>query len=409
MNEDGLYLKDFFITDEDIVSYFQNLSESENLEEKLLNLLKIGITVTKSISTAENVNYIEKAFENLDSDFSRKLNEAFGEKGQFSEVIKDHFGEDGKLIKEIFNPNREGSPLYILKKELDGNFYEIREKLGINKAVEKEKERGTRKGLDFEEECEKKLQWIARIHADKLEVTGTTKGKGGSMHIFDKEVGFVGGHGIVGGQIPLGAGLGFAEKYKGTDNLAICYIGDGAVRQGAFHETLNMAMTWKIPVIFVIENNQYAMGTSVKRTSNVTELYKLGLAYDMPSEPVDAMSVEEVHLAVERAAKRARSGEGPTLLEFNTYRYKGHSMSDPAKYRTKEELEEYKMQDPIEQVRAVILADKIATEAQLADIDKKIKERVLEAVKFAEESPFPGIEEIYTDIYDQTDYPFTQD
>ena len=239
--------------------------------------------------------------------------------------------------------------------------------------------------------------------------TGTTKGKGGSMHIFDKEVGFVGGHGIVGGQIPLGAGLGFAEKYKGTDNLAICYIGDGAVRQGAFHETLNMAMTWKIPVIFVIENNQYAMGTSVKRTSNVTELYKLGLAYDMPSEPVDAMSVEEVHLAVERAAKRARSGEGPTLLEFNTYRYKGHSMSDPAKYRTKEELEEYKMQDPIEQVRAVILADKTATEAQLADIDKKIKERVLEAVKFAEESPFPGIEEIYTDIYDQTDYPFTQD
>ena len=239
--------------------------------------------------------------------------------------------------------------------------------------------------------------------------TGTTKGKGGSMHIFDKEVGFVGGHGIVGGQIPLGAGLGFAEKYKGTDNLAICYIGDGAVRQGAFHETLNMAMTWKIPVIFVIENNQYAMGTSVKRTSNVTELYKLGLAYDMPSEPVDAMSVEEVHLAVERAAKRARSGEGPTLLEFNTYRYKGHSMSDPAKYRTKEELEEYKMEDPIEQVRAVILADKIATEAQLADIDKKIKERVLEAVKFAEESPFPGIEEIYTDIYDQTDYPFTQD
>ena len=239
--------------------------------------------------------------------------------------------------------------------------------------------------------------------------TGTTKGKGGSMHIFDKEVGFVGGHGIVGGQIPLGAGLGFAEKYKGTDNLAICYIGDGAVRQGAFHEALNMAMTWKIPVIFVIENNQYAMGTSVKRTSNVTELYKLGLSYDMPSEPVDAMSVEEVHLAVERAAKRARSGEGPTLLEFNTYRYKGHSMSDPAKYRTKEELEEYKLQDPIEQVRKVILEQKYATEAQLTDIDKKIKERVLKSVKFAEDSPFPDVDQIYTDIYDQADYPFTQD
>lgn len=239
--------------------------------------------------------------------------------------------------------------------------------------------------------------------------TGCSKGKGGSMHIFDKEVGFVGGHGIVGGQIPLGAGLGFAEKYRGTDNLCICYIGDGAVRQGAFHEALNMAMTWKIPVIFVIENNQYAMGTSVKRTSNVTELYKLGLAYDMPSEPVDAMSVEEVHLAVERAAKRARAGEGPTLLEFNTYRYKGHSMSDPAKYRTKEELEEYKNQDPIEKVKETILAEKFATETELNAIDKKIKEKVLAAVKFAEESPYPTVDEIYTDIYEQQDYPFAQD
>lgn len=240
-------------------------------------------------------------------------------------------------------------------------------------------------------------------------ITGCSKGKGGSMHIFDKEVGFVGGHGIVGGQIPLGAGLGFAEKYQGTDNLCICYIGDGAVRQGAFHETLNMAMTWKIPVLFVIENNQYAMGTSVERTSNVTELYKLGLAYDMPSEPVDAMSVEEVHSAVERAAKRARSGEGPTLLEFNTYRYKGHSMSDPAKYRTKEELEEYKSQDPIERVKETILKQKYASEADLTAIDKAIKERVLEAVKFAEESPYPGVDEVYKDIYDQEDYPFTQD
>ena len=177
LTEDNLYLKDFQVDDGEIVSYFQNLNESEDLEEKLLNLLKIGITVTKSISTAENVNYVEKAFDNLDSDFSRKLNEAFGEDGQFSEVIKDHCGEDGKLIKDIFDPNREGSPLFILRKELDGNLYEIREKLGINDAVKESEERGTKKGLDFEDECKKKLQWIARIHADKLEVTGNTKGK----------------------------------------------------------------------------------------------------------------------------------------------------------------------------------------------------------------------------------------
>ena len=239
--------------------------------------------------------------------------------------------------------------------------------------------------------------------------TGTTKGKGGSMHIFDKERGFVGGHGIVGGQIPLGAGLAFAEKYRKTGNVSICYMGDGAVRQGSFHETLNMAMTWKLPVIFVIENNMYAMGTSVERTSNVTELYKLGLAYEIPSEPVDAMNVEEVHMAVEKAADRARRGEGPTLLELNTYRYKGHSMSDPAKYRTKEELEEYKSQDPITQVKNTILAKKIATEAELAEIDKKIKDQVAESVKFAEESPYPETDQVYTDIYVQEDYPFTQD
>ncbi len=177
LNEDNLYLKDLMIDDASIVSYFQNLSESEDLEEKLLNLLRIGVTVTKSISTAENVSYVEKAFDNLDSNFSQKLDAAFGDKGQFSEVIKDHFGEDGQIIKELFNPNREGSPLYVLKKELDGNLYEIREKLGINEAVEESEERGTKKGLDFEDECEKKLQWIARIHADKLQVTGTTKGK----------------------------------------------------------------------------------------------------------------------------------------------------------------------------------------------------------------------------------------
>jgi len=236
--------------------------------------------------------------------------------------------------------------------------------------------------------------------------TGISKGKGGSMHIFDRTVHFAGGHGIVGGQIPLGAGLAFAEMYKGTDNLCICYMGDGATRQGALHETFNLAMLWNIPVIFVIENNGYAMGTSVQRTSNVTELYTIGESYDMPSEAVDAMSVEEVHLAVERAADRARSGGGPTLLEFRTYRYKGHSMSDPAKYRTKEELESYKEQDPLEKVRHSILENKYATENDLEVIDQKIKAIVDEAVKFAEESPYPDASEAYKDVYEQSDYPF---
>lgn len=237
-------------------------------------------------------------------------------------------------------------------------------------------------------------------------VTGVSKGKGGSMHIFDKEVGFVGGHGIVGAQVPLGAGLGFAEMYKGTDNLCICYMGDGAVRQGAFHEALNMAMTMKIPTIFVIENNGYAMGTSVERTSNVVELYKLGESYDIPSAPVDAMNVEAVHLAVAEAADRARRGDGPTLLEFRTYRYKGHSMSDPQKYRTREEVEEYKQRDPIEQVKSTILENKMATEKDLQEIEDKIKQQVAEAVQFSEDSPFPDPSEAYHDVYMDTNYPY---
>lgn len=236
--------------------------------------------------------------------------------------------------------------------------------------------------------------------------TGVSKGKGGSMHMFDKEKGFFGGHGIVGGQVPLGAGIAFAEKYNKTDNLCICMMGDGAVRQGAFHEALNMAMTWKLPVIFVIENNGYAMGTSVGRTSNVTDLYTLGEAYDMPSSPVDAMNPENVHVAVEEAAERARRGDGPTLLEFRTYRYKGHSMSDPAKYRTKDELNEYKDRDPIEYVKAKLVENKWATEDELKDIDKRIKDEVLECVKFAEDSPYPDPSEAYKDVYVQEDYPF---
>ncbi len=239
--------------------------------------------------------------------------------------------------------------------------------------------------------------------------TGTTKGKGGSMHIFDKERNFVGGHGIVGAQIPLGAGIAFAEKYNKTQNLCICLFGDGAVRQGALHEAFNMAMTWKLPVIFVVENNGYAMGTSVNRTSNVTDLYTIGEAYDMPSEPVDGMDVEAVHEAVSRAAERARSGQGPTFLEFKTYRYRGHSMSDPQKYRTKEEVEEYKKRDPIEMVKDKILTTGIATEEDLTAIEAKIKQQVEEAVKFSEESPWPDASEIFKDVYVQEDYPFIMD
>ncbi|NMM46886.1 pyruvate dehydrogenase (acetyl-transferring) E1 component subunit alpha [Marinigracilibium pacificum] len=247
---------------------------------------------------------------------------------------------------------------------------------------------------------------MAELYGKK---TGIVKGKGGSMHMFDVENHFYGGHGIVGGQIPLGAGLAFAEQYKGTDLLSITYMGDGAVRQGAFHEALNMAMTMKLPAIFVIENNGYAMGTSVKRTSNVTELYQLGEAYSMPSKAVDAMSVEEVHYAVAEAAERARKGDGPTLLEFRTYRYKGHSMSDPAKYRTKEEVQEYKDRDPIEQVRKVILDNKFASEEDLKEIENKIKAQVKECVDFSENSDWPDPSEAFDDVYVQPDYPFIED
>jgi pyruvate dehydrogenase E1 component alpha subunit len=239
--------------------------------------------------------------------------------------------------------------------------------------------------------------------------TGVSKGKGGSMHLFDRDKNFMGGHGIVGGQVPLGAGIAFAEKYQNTGNLCICYMGDGAVRQGALHEAFNMAMLWKLPVIFVIENNGYAMGTSVERTSNVTELYTLGESYDMPSFPVDAMKVENVHNAVAEAADRARKGDGPTLLEFRTYRYRGHSMSDPAKYRTKEEVEHYKSQDSIEQVRQTILKKKFGTEADLEAIDEKIRQIVEESVEFAESSPYPDPSEAFKDVYMEADYPFIVD
>jgi pyruvate dehydrogenase E1 component alpha subunit len=239
--------------------------------------------------------------------------------------------------------------------------------------------------------------------------TGCSKGKGGSMHMFDAKARFFGGHGIVGGQIPLGAGIAFADKFNGNKNVTVCYMGDGAVRQGAFHEALNMAMTWKLPVIFIIENNNYAMGTSVERTSNVTELYKLGLSYDIPSEPVDGMQVEAVHDAMEKAVNNARAGNGPYLLEMNTYRYKGHSMSDPAKYRTKEEVESYKAKDPVEIVLKTIQEKKYATNEEIEIINNKVRDEVEDCVKFSEESPYPDPSELFIDVYVQKDYPYIMD
>jgi len=236
--------------------------------------------------------------------------------------------------------------------------------------------------------------------------TGCTKGKGGSMHFFSKEHNFFGGHGIVGAQIGLGAGIAFADKYLDKSNVTICFFGDGAARQGILHETFNMAMTWKLPVIFVCENNGYAMGTSVKRSSNVTKISTLGEAYDMPSESVDGMQCETVHEAIAKAADRARSGEGPTFLEICTYRYKGHSMSDPQKYRTKEEVEEYKKLDPIETTLDTIVKKKYATQAEIEAIQQRVDQQVEDCVKFAEESPYPSDDELYKDIYAEADYPF---
>ena len=237
-------------------------------------------------------------------------------------------------------------------------------------------------------------------------ITGCSKGKGGSMHMFSKEYNFFGGHGIVGGQIPLGAGIAFADQYNETKNITLCYMGDGAVRQGALHETFNMAMLWKLPVIFIIENNNYAMGTSVERTSNVHELYRLGNAYDMPSFQVDGMRCEAVHEAISSAAEYARKGSGPTLLEMKTYRYRGHSMSDPAKYRTKEEVECYKEQDPIEQVLKTMRANNWIDDKGVEKMEAKISGIVDECVKFADESPFPDASELYNDIYAEPGYPF---
>ena len=239
--------------------------------------------------------------------------------------------------------------------------------------------------------------------------TGCSKGKGGSMHFFGVEHRFFGGHGIVGAQIGTGAGLAFAEKYKGTDNVVLCFFGDGAARQGILHETFNLAMLWKLPVVFICENNNYAMGTSVARTSNVLDIYKLADAYEMPGDQVDGMIPETVHEAVERAVKRAREQGGPTLLEIKTYRYKGHSMSDPAKYRSKEEMEEYKLQDPVETTLTKLKDNFGVTDEEIEQITERVKHQVEESVKFAEESAYPDDSEVLKDVYAEDDYPFIMD
>jgi pyruvate dehydrogenase E1 component alpha subunit len=239
--------------------------------------------------------------------------------------------------------------------------------------------------------------------------TGVVKGKGGSMHFFDKGKRYFGGNGIVGAQIPIGTGIALAEQYKGTDNICVTMFGDGAARQGSLHESFNMAMTWNLPVLYICENNGYAMGTSVARTSNVTELYTLGESYDMPAEPVDGMSPESVHEAVEKAAEHVRSGKGPYFLEIRTYRYKGHSVSDPAKYRTKEEVKSYQERDPVKTVEARMLEHELLSQDEVDAIKERIKKEIDEAVEFAEQSPLPDPSELYTDNYVQADYPFMRD
>jgi pyruvate dehydrogenase E1 component alpha subunit len=246
-----------------------------------------------------------------------------------------------------------------------------------------------------------------KVMAELLgKVTGTSKGMGGSMHIFSKEHGFYGGHGIVGAQIPVGAGMAFADKYFETGGVTLTYFGDGAARQGSLHEAFNMAMLWKLPVVFICENNGYAMGTSVERTANHTDIWKLGLGYEMPCGPVDAMNPVKVAEAMHEAMERARRGDGPTFLEMKTYRYRGHSMSDAQHYRTKEEVEEYRKIDPITQVLDIIKENNYATEAEIEAMDQRVNDLVAECEKFAEESPFPEAQQLYDVVYEQENYPF---
>jgi pyruvate dehydrogenase E1 component alpha subunit len=226
------------------------------------------------------------------------------------------------------------------------------------------------------------------------------------MHIFSKEHRFYGGHGIVGGQIPLGAGLAFADKYFKRDSVTLTFMGDGAMRQGSLHETFNLAMLWKLPVVFCVENNGYAMGTSVERTASHSEIWKMGLAYEMPCRPVDGMNPEAVAKELDIAIKRARNGDGPSFLEIRTYRFRGHSMSDAQHYRTKKEVKDRQKEDPINYVKDVILKKKYASEKQLEEIDNRVKDLVIECEKFADESPYPEKKIMYDAVYEQEDYPF---
>ncbi|MEM8797961.1 MAG: pyruvate dehydrogenase (acetyl-transferring) E1 component subunit alpha [Pseudomonadota bacterium] len=228
---------------------------------------------------------------------------------------------------------------------------------------------------------------------------GLSKGKGGSMHMFSREKQFFGGHGIVGAQVPLGAGLAFANKYRGDGKVSLTYFGDGAANQGQVYETFNMASLWKLPVIFIIENNHYAMGTSVSRASAQTEFAQRGASFEIPGVKVDGMDVRAVHAAGEEAVAHCRSGKGPMILEMSTYRYRGHSMSDPAKYRSKDEVQKMRSEhDPIEQVKARLIESGDSTEEDLKAIDKEVRAVVNEASDFATNDPEPPISELYTDI-----------
>src|ERR1700752_4011087 len=229
--------------------------------------------------------------------------------------------------------------------------------------------------------------------------TGCSKGKGGSMHMFDKSLGFLGGHAIVGGQIPLATGTAFATKYQGTDQVTLCYFGEAAVNQGAFHESLNMAQLWKLPCIYICENNQYGMGTSLARAMSLHDISKKACAYEMASEFVDGMDVLAVREATVRAVERARKDYLPTLLEIRTYRFMGHSMSDPGNYRTRAEIEKYQERDPVKLFSATLLEEKIVDQKGLDEIDKQIHEEVEDAFRFADESPLPDPEELYTEVY----------
>ncbi|MBM3540391.1 MAG: pyruvate dehydrogenase (acetyl-transferring) E1 component subunit alpha [Alphaproteobacteria bacterium] len=228
---------------------------------------------------------------------------------------------------------------------------------------------------------------------------GYSKGKGGSMHMFSKEKGFFGGHGIVGAQVPLGTGLAFAHQYSGRNNVSLTYFGDGAANQGQVGEALNMAALWKLPCIYIIENNRYGMGTSIERASASTEFYRRGEAYGIPGEAVDGMNVLTVKEAGERAVAQARTGKGPYILEMKTYRYRGHSMSDPAKYRSKEEVEKMRTQhDPIDQLAKFLIDEGYADEAALKKIDREVKDIVTDAAEFAQNSPEPDSSELWTDV-----------